>query len=221
MRRAALMTFALAAGLGVAVRPAWSSSIAGGGRIEKLVAGSDRIYAWGAGGVEVFDGEGRPLERCARFEARPARAGRRPIGAPDPDDVLTAAGFTDDDDSSDAEDALEEDGTGAYPRRRALAGEVVEVRDPAAATPAARPRACAAGTSRSSPRPGPWWRRRARICSGCSTAPTPASSWAWIAGRGRSPSAMGRASWWETTTGWSPSTPAAARRGSWTNRSAR
>ena len=133
MRRAALMTFALAAGLGVAVRPAWSSSIAGGGRIEKLVAGSDRIYAWGAGGVEVFDGEGRPLERCARFEARPARAGRRPIGAPDPDDVLTAAGFTDDDDSSDAEDALEEDGTGAYPRRRALAGEVVEVRDLAAA----------------------------------------------------------------------------------------
>jgi hypothetical protein len=129
-----LVPLSLAALGGLPLQQAWSSPA--GGRIEKIVAGGDRLYALGGGSVEVFDGEGRALGSCARFEPPPAHAERGTVAAPDAEEALAAAGLADDDDSTDAEDALEAEGLGPRPRRRPSPTAVVEVRDLAASASA-------------------------------------------------------------------------------------
>jgi hypothetical protein len=102
------------------------------GRVEKVVASRDRMAALTGRGLALFDVDGRPLGRCAAFDAAAARPERERVGALDADEVLAAAGLPDDDDSSDAEDALAEEGLGPGPRRRATAGGPPLPRDLAA-----------------------------------------------------------------------------------------
>jgi hypothetical protein len=85
------------------------------GPLAALVAGRGRLYALTGSEVLTFDDDGRALGRCTRFAPLPQGERRGAIGAPDADEVLSAAGL-DDDGSSAAEEALEDEGLG--PRRR-------------------------------------------------------------------------------------------------------
>ena len=81
--------------------------------VDRIAAGADRLYALGGGEVLTFDGEGHALGRCAGFAAPPRAERRAPLGAPDAEEVLRAAGLPDGDDSTpEAEDALEDEGLG-------------------------------------------------------------------------------------------------------------
>jgi ligand-binding sensor domain-containing protein len=94
---------------------------AGVPRVEKVVAGRDRLAALTASGVALLDGAGRPLARCAGFDAAAPRAEHDRVGALDADEALAGAGLPDDDDSTDGEDALADEGLGSGRRRRASA----------------------------------------------------------------------------------------------------
>jgi len=95
------------------------------GRIEKVVGAANRLAVLGAQAVTIFDGEGRLLGRCAAAFSPPVRTLRRPIGNLDPDEALALAGLADDDDSTDAEDALSDEGIRpAFRRRRAFAAQL-------------------------------------------------------------------------------------------------
>jgi hypothetical protein len=107
------------------------------GRVEKVVADRDRLAALTGRVVALFDGEGRSRGRCGGLEPEAARPERDRVGALDADEVLAAAGLPDDDDSSDAEDALADEGIGSQGigsrrRRRAAAGVPPLPRDLAA-----------------------------------------------------------------------------------------
>jgi hypothetical protein len=83
--------------------------------IERIAAGSDRLFALGGGEVMTFDARGRLLSRCERFAAAPRAEHPEhgpPPGAPDADEVLRAAGLPDDDSTPAAEEALEDEGLG-------------------------------------------------------------------------------------------------------------
>ena len=87
--------------------------------ITSLAAGATEVFALRGNAVVTFDAAGRELGRCARFEAPPSGPAAR-AGAVDAEEALRLAGLPDDDlDSSEAEEALEDEGLG--PRRRARA----------------------------------------------------------------------------------------------------
>jgi hypothetical protein len=94
------------------------------GRIEKVVGAANGLAVLGDRTVTLLDGEGRLLGRCAAVSSPPERTLRRPIGNLDPDEALALAGFADDDDSTDAEDALSDEGIRPSFRRRAFAGSL-------------------------------------------------------------------------------------------------
>jgi hypothetical protein len=85
------------------------------GPLGAIAASPGRLFALSGLEVLTFDDDGQPLGRCAGFAAPPQSERRAPIGAPDADEVLRAAGL-DDDDSPAAEEALEDEGLG--PKRR-------------------------------------------------------------------------------------------------------
>src|SRR5580698_302113 len=85
------------------------------GPLAAIAAGPGRLFALSGLEVLTFDDDGQPLGRCAGFAAPPQSERRAPIGAPDADEVLSAAGL-EDDDSAAAEEALEDEGLG--PKRR-------------------------------------------------------------------------------------------------------
>jgi hypothetical protein len=88
--------------------------------LERVVAGSHRLFALGGAEVRTFDGDGETLGRCAGFAPPPQKESRRPpLGGLDADEALRAAGLPDDDSTPEAEDALEDEGLG--PKRRARA----------------------------------------------------------------------------------------------------
>ncbi|HEX3905575.1 MAG TPA: hypothetical protein VH853_22310 [Polyangia bacterium] len=95
--------------------------------VERIAAAADHLYALGGGEVLTFDGEGHPLGRCAGFTAPPQAERRAPLGAPDAEEALRAAGLPDGDDSTpEAEDALEDEGLGLRRRaRKQLDGGVI------------------------------------------------------------------------------------------------
>ncbi|HVZ87808.1 MAG TPA: hypothetical protein VHG72_12615 [Polyangia bacterium] len=85
--------------------------------IDRLASAGDHLFALAGSDLLFFDGAGQALGRCARFAPPPQREKRTPIGAPDPQQVLRAAGLRDNDDSTpEAEDALDDEGLGP-PRR--------------------------------------------------------------------------------------------------------
>ncbi len=88
------------------------------GRIEKVVGAANGLAVLGDNAVTLLDGEGRFVGRCAAVSSAPERTVRRPIGNLDPDEALALAGFADDDDSTDAEDALADEGLRPGSRRR-------------------------------------------------------------------------------------------------------
>ncbi len=90
-----------------------------GRRIDRLVAGSNRLFALRGGEVVTFDGVGQAGERCSGFAASPRREADASLGAPDAEEVLRSAGLPDDDSTPAAEDALDDEGLG--PRRRTSA----------------------------------------------------------------------------------------------------
>jgi hypothetical protein len=100
-----------------------------GRHIDRLVAGSTRLFALRGGEVVTFDEVGQPVGRCGGFVAALQRETQAPIGAPDAEEVLRAAGLPDDDSTPEAEDALADEGAneganersdeGLGPRRRA------------------------------------------------------------------------------------------------------
>jgi hypothetical protein len=96
-------------------RPAAAPS-ALGHRVERVVAGADRLFALEGGEVLTFAGDGRPLGRCAGLSSPPRTERHDLLGAPDAEEVLGAAGLPDDDSTPEAEDALADEGLG--PRRR-------------------------------------------------------------------------------------------------------
>jgi hypothetical protein len=105
----------------VADQAAWASARVParplpGRRIDRLVAGATRLFALRGQEVVTFDDAGQSLQRCGNLAAPPEREARAPIGAPDAEEVLRAAGLPDDDSTPEAEDALEDEGLG--PRRR-------------------------------------------------------------------------------------------------------
>ena len=88
------------------------------GRVEKVVGAANGLAVLGDHAVALLDGEGRLLGRCAAVSSSPERSLRKPIGNLDPDDALALAGLADDDDSTDAEDALSDEGIRPAFRRR-------------------------------------------------------------------------------------------------------
>jgi hypothetical protein len=90
-----------------------------GRRIDRLVAGSNRLFALRGGEVVTFDGVGQAVGRCSGFAAPPRREADASLGAPDAEEVLRSAGLPDDDSTPAAEDALDDEGLG--PRRRTSA----------------------------------------------------------------------------------------------------
>jgi hypothetical protein len=86
--------------------------------LDRVVAGANRLFALSGAEVLTFDGDGRTLERCAGFAAPPQNARRAPIGGPDADEVLRAAGLPDDDSTPEAEEALEDEGLGPGRRKQ-------------------------------------------------------------------------------------------------------
>jgi hypothetical protein len=97
-----------------AARPA--ADAVPGRRIDRLVAGPSRLFALRGSEVVTFDGAGQQLGRCGGFASPPQHEARSPLGAPDAEEVLRAAGLPDDDSTPEAEDALDDEGLG--PRRR-------------------------------------------------------------------------------------------------------
>jgi hypothetical protein len=83
-----------------------------GRRIDRLVAGSTRLFAVRGGQVVTFDEGGQPIGRCGGFAAAPQREPQPRIGAPDAEEVLRAAGLPDDDSTPEAEDALADERMG-------------------------------------------------------------------------------------------------------------
>jgi len=102
-------------------------------RIDRLVAGDGRLFALRGGEVVTFDGLGQQLGRCSGFEAPPPHENRAPLGAPDAEEALQAAGLPDDDSTQDAEDALADEGLGPARRPHPLPSAGVEPRDLSAA----------------------------------------------------------------------------------------
>jgi hypothetical protein len=102
-------------------------------RIDRLVAGDGRLFALRGDEVVTFDGLGQQLGRCSAFAAPPPHADRTPLGAPDPEEVLQAAGLPDDDSTQDAEDALADEGLGPARRPQPLPPPGIEPRDLSAA----------------------------------------------------------------------------------------
>ena len=92
-------------GLFAAGHTAWAD-----GHIEKVVGAANGLAVLGDHAVTLRDGEGRLLGRCAAISSAPEHTVRRPIGNLDPDEALASAGFGDDDDSTDAEEALSDKG---------------------------------------------------------------------------------------------------------------
>ena len=87
--------------------------------LDRLVAGAARLFALSGAEVRTFDGDGQALGRCAGFAPPPPRESRErraPLGGPDAEEVLRAAGLPDDDSTPEAEEALEDEGLG--PKRR-------------------------------------------------------------------------------------------------------
>jgi hypothetical protein len=102
-------------------------------RIDRLVAGDGRLFALRGGEVVTFDEFGQQLGRCSGFAAPPAPEHRAPLGAPDAEEVLQAAGLPDDDSTQDAEDALADEGLGPARRVHPLPSPGVEPHDLSAA----------------------------------------------------------------------------------------
>lgn len=96
-------------------------------RIDRLAAGSSRLFALRGGEVVIFDGSGEQVGRCAGFGAPPRHETRALLGAPDAEQVLRAAGLPDDDSTPEAEDALEDEGLGPRRRPPSTAPATVEV----------------------------------------------------------------------------------------------
>jgi len=84
--------------------------------LDQVVAGADRLFALGGAEVQTFDGDGQTLGRCAGFAPPPQKERRAPLGGPDAEETLRAAGLPDDDSTPEAEEALEDEGLG--PKRR-------------------------------------------------------------------------------------------------------
>ena len=97
-----------------------------GRRIDRLVAGSNRLFALRDDEVVTFDGFGQPVGRCNGFAAPPRRESGASLGSPDAEEVLAAAGLPDDDSTPAAEDALEDEGLGPRHRIRAFPEAGVE-----------------------------------------------------------------------------------------------
>jgi hypothetical protein len=91
-----------------------------GRRIDRIVAGSNRLFGLRGGDVVTFDAGGQPLGHCGGFLAPPKSEAHPLLVAPDAEEVLRAAGLPDDDSSAAAEEALEDEGLG--PRRRTRPG---------------------------------------------------------------------------------------------------
>jgi hypothetical protein len=132
MSFARLFTTAAAFVLAIAAWPAGARA-----RITDVAAGRSRLFAIDDNVVVVLDDHGRTIGRCARFTAPGAAAPDhfdRPtgpgIGAPEPEDILRAAGLPADDfDSSQAEAVLDNAGLRPIRRRRSSVPEpAVEVR---------------------------------------------------------------------------------------------
>jgi len=102
-------------------------------RIDRLVAGDGRLFALRGGEVVTFDGLGQQLGRCSAFAEPPPHQDHAPLGAPDAEEVLQAAGLPDDDSTQDAEDALADEGLGPARRAHPLPSAGVEPRDLSAA----------------------------------------------------------------------------------------
>jgi hypothetical protein len=97
-----------------------------GRRIDRLVAGPNRLFALRGGEVVTFDGVGQSVGRCSGFASPPRREAGASLGVPDAEEVLRAAGLPDDDSTPAAEDALEDEGLGPRRRTRALPEAGVE-----------------------------------------------------------------------------------------------
>jgi hypothetical protein len=80
--------------------------------VDRIAGGDERLFVLGGAEVLTVDAAGRPVARCADFTPPPRAARHPPLGAPDAEEVLHAAGLGDDDTTSDAEDALEDEGLG-------------------------------------------------------------------------------------------------------------
>jgi hypothetical protein len=111
-----------------------------GGRLTALAAGRSQLYALADDTLVTFDVAGRPIGRCRHFAppAAPTHVSGPGIGAPDPEQLLRAAGLPPNDlDSTAAEDLLDNEGLTAPRRRRAPPTEpAIELR--ALATPPGR-----------------------------------------------------------------------------------
>lgn len=125
-RSAPGLIFALIFGLTLAASPAVRARSRAavaplpGRRIDRLVAGSNRLFALRGSEVVTFDGVGQAVGRCGGFAAPPRREAGAPLGSPDAEEVLQSAGLPDDDSTPAAEDALEDEGLGPRRRTRAL-----------------------------------------------------------------------------------------------------
>jgi hypothetical protein len=115
----------LLAVLGVAVPLAHAtrSAAAAGDRITSIVAGASQLFALRGNTVVTFDGAGREVGHCPRFDA-PPRTTARPPGPIDAQEALRWAGLPDDDfQSAEAQEVLANEGLAPGRRRPAAASE--------------------------------------------------------------------------------------------------
>jgi hypothetical protein len=91
-----------------------------GDRITALAAGANTLFALRSNAMVAFDGAGREVARCLRFDAAsPERRAPPAAKALDAEEALRLAGLPDDDlDSSAAEEVLDDEGLSSKRRAR-------------------------------------------------------------------------------------------------------
>lgn len=109
-----------------------------GDRITAIAGGANTLFALRSNTVVAFDGAGRELARCARFQPpAPSRPARHTMSAGDAAETLRLAGLPEDDmDSTEAEEVLDNEGF-TPPRRTHPAPDEAIVAHGLAAAPTA------------------------------------------------------------------------------------
>ena len=114
---------------------AFARAAESGDRITAIAGGANTLFALRSNTVVAFDGAGRELARCARFQTpAPARGARHTMSAGDAAETLRLAGLPDDDmDSTEAEDVLDDEGFTRARRTRPAPDEAIVAHSLAAA----------------------------------------------------------------------------------------